>query len=106
MNCLELCGSSKAGRSDESTREAVEAASSRWDEALSVAEQRDAIADAILALPDTEKLVIGLYYYENLTADGITKVMKISSGDIAKSQARALMRLRGKLGRTPFDEDD
>ena len=44
--------------------------------ALDVGDMKDRIADAIARLPEREKLVIALYYYENLTLREIGEVLR------------------------------
>ena len=43
---------------------------------LDASELKDRLADAISALPEREKLVIALYYYENLTLREIGEVLR------------------------------
>ena len=45
---------------------------------LAQSEVRDRLADAIAALPEREKLVIALYYYENLTLREIGEVLGVT----------------------------
>ncbi len=61
-------------------------------------EQRDRIADAIAALPEREKLVIALYYYENLTLREIGEVLGVTESRVSQLHTKAVLRLRSKLG--------
>ena len=61
-------------------------------------ELRDRIADAIAALPEREKLVIALYYYENLTLREIGEVLGVTESRVSQLHTKAVLRLRGKLG--------
>ena len=61
-------------------------------------ELRDRIASAIAALPEREKLVIALYYYENLTLREIGEVLGVTESRVSQLHTKAVLRLRGKLG--------
>jgi RNA polymerase sigma factor FliA len=61
-------------------------------------ETRDRIADAIAALPEREKLVIALYYYENLTLREIGEVLGVTESRVSQLHTKAVLRLRSKLG--------
>ena len=62
-------------------------------------EIRDYIIDAIKKLPEKEKKVIVLYYYENLTLKEIGEVVEVTESRISQLHTKAIMRLRGRLGR-------
>jgi len=68
-------------------------------EKVSKEEVKKALLKAIDELPEREKLVITLYYYENLTRKEIGKIMGISEVRVFQLHTRALMRLRGKLSK-------
>jgi RNA polymerase sigma factor for flagellar operon FliA len=60
-------------------------------------ELRDRIANAIAALPEREKLVVALYYYENLTLREIGEVLGVTESRISQLHTKAVLRLRSKL---------
>jgi RNA polymerase sigma factor FliA len=60
-------------------------------------ELRDRIADAIAALPEREKLVIALYYYENLTLREVGEVLGVTESRVSQLHTKAVLRLRSKL---------
>jgi RNA polymerase sigma factor for flagellar operon FliA len=62
-------------------------------------EIRDHIIDAIRKLPDKEKKVIVLYYYEDLTLKEIGEVLDVTESRVSQLHTKAIMRLRGRLGR-------
>jgi RNA polymerase sigma factor FliA len=62
-------------------------------------EIRDHIVDAIKKLPDKEKKVIVLYYYEDLTLKEIGAVLDVTESRVSQLHTKAIMRLRGRLGR-------
>ncbi len=54
-------------------------------------------------LPDRERLVISLYYYEGLTFKEIGKVLTVSESRVYQLHTQAVLRLRGYLQRdTPL----
>ena len=57
------------------------------------------LAQAIEKLPEKERLVITLYFYEQLTLKEIAKVMKLTEGRVCQLKTQALMRLRAALKR-------
>jgi RNA polymerase sigma factor for flagellar operon FliA len=62
-------------------------------------EMRRTLALAIDRLPDREKLVISLYYYEGLTFKEIGKVLSVSESRVYQLHTQAVLRLRGYLSR-------
>ncbi len=55
------------------------------------------IVQAISELPDKEKKVLVLYYYEDLTLKEIGKVLEVTESRISQLHTKAIMRLRSKL---------
>jgi RNA polymerase sigma factor for flagellar operon FliA len=62
-------------------------------------EIKEHIVEAIKKLPDKEKKVIVLYYYEDLTLKEIGQVLDVTESRISQLHTKAIMRLRGRLGR-------
>ena len=60
-------------------------------------ELRDRIADAVDRLPEREKLVIALYYYENLTLREIGEVLRVSESRVSQLHTKAVIGLRANL---------
>ena len=67
------------------------------EQLMDQSELRDRIADAIAALPEREKLVVALYYYENLTLREIGEVLGVTESRVSQLHTKAVLRLRGKL---------
>ena len=60
-------------------------------------ELKDAVARAIEQLPEKEKLVISLYYLEELTMKETGKVLDITESRVSQIHSQAIFRLRAKL---------
>jgi RNA polymerase sigma factor FliA len=65
--------------------------------ALSQTEVREALADAIDKLPDRERLVITLYYYEELTLREIGEVLSVTESRVSQLHTKAILRLKVRL---------
>ncbi len=57
------------------------------------------IAEAVETLPEKEKLIISLYYYEELTLKEIGKVLNITESRVCQLHSQTIHRLKGKLKR-------
>jgi RNA polymerase sigma factor for flagellar operon FliA len=64
---------------------------------LDVTEMKSRLASAIDALPKREKIVIALYYYENLTLREIGEVLGVTESRISQLHTKAILRLKGRL---------
>lgn len=64
---------------------------------LKMEEVRNLISDAINKLLDKEKLVISLYYYDDLTMKEISKTLDLTESRVSQIHTKAILRLRGKL---------
>ncbi|MGB9792885.1 MAG: FliA/WhiG family RNA polymerase sigma factor [Thermacetogeniaceae bacterium] len=62
-------------------------------------EMKRILSEAIEKLPEKEKLVITLYYYEGLTLKEIGQVLNLSESRISQLHTKAILRLRGRLSR-------
>ncbi len=65
--------------------------------AIDAADLKDRVADAIARLPEREKLVIALYYYENLTLREIGEVLGVTESRVSQLHTKAVLRLRSRL---------
>ena len=55
------------------------------------------LARAINTLPEREKIVVTLYYYEGLTLAEIGQVLGVTESRICQMHTKAVLQLRGKL---------
>ncbi|HUJ19181.1 MAG TPA: FliA/WhiG family RNA polymerase sigma factor [Nitrospirota bacterium] len=58
---------------------------------------REALAQFIGQLPEKEKLILSLYYWEELTLKEIGKVMNLSEGRVCQIHNQALIRLKAQM---------
>lgn len=68
-------------------------------ESVERSEMKDLLAGAIDKLSEREKLVITLYYYEELTLKEIGKILGVSDSRVSQLHTKAVMRLRGRLSK-------
>ena len=69
----------------------------RPEAALDQTEMREALADAIARLPEREKLVVTLYYYEELTLREIGEVLGVTESRVSQLHTKAVLRLKARL---------
>lgn len=60
-------------------------------------ELKEIIAKAIDTLPEKERLMVSLYYYEELTMKEIGAVLEITESRVSQIHSKAVYRLRTKL---------
>ncbi|TVM00210.1 MAG: FliA/WhiG family RNA polymerase sigma factor [Candidatus Brocadia sp. WS118] len=66
---------------------------------LETKEEKTLLANAIAELPKKERLVISLYYFEDLMLREISEIMGISESRISQLHHRALFMLRAKMNK-------
>ena len=67
------------------------------EEAIDTVELKDRLADAIESLPDRERLVIALYYYEALTLREIGDVLGVTESRVSQLHTKAVLGMRSHL---------
>jgi RNA polymerase sigma factor for flagellar operon FliA len=65
---------------------------------MDMTELREALGDAISRLPEREKLVVTLYYYEELTLREIGEVLGVTESRVSQLHTKAILRLKARLG--------
>lgn len=68
-------------------------------EALGLGQIRVALSQAIASLPDKERLVVTLYYFEELTMSEIGAVLNLTESRISQLHSKAALRMRARLKR-------
>jgi RNA polymerase sigma factor for flagellar operon FliA len=60
-------------------------------------EMKQIVADTIATLPEKERLVISLYYYEDLNMKEIGNILGITESRVCQIHTKSVLRLRSKL---------
>src|SRR5207245_59675 len=63
------------------------------------------LAEAIEELPEKERLVLSLYYFEEFTMKEIGALLGVNESRVSQLHTKATLRLRGKLGKLVPDVD-
>jgi RNA polymerase sigma factor for flagellar operon FliA len=77
-------------------------------DALAIAnlnELKQAMAKAIEQLPEKEKMVLSLYYFDELNMKETGKVLNITESRVSQIHSQAIIRLRNKLRRANIIEN-
>lgn len=81
---------------DEAAEERLQVAGSQ-ENSLDRSRALAALAAAIAALPEREKLVVSLYYEHELNMEEVGKVLGLDKSTVCRAHGRALLILRGAL---------
>ena len=68
--------------------------------AMEKLELKETIMKHIESIPQQEKLVLTLYYYEELTFKEIGRVLNVSESRVSQIHTKAIVRMRGRLRHT------
>ena len=66
-------------------------------ESIETAEMKNILTGAINRLPEREKIVITLYYYEGLTLAEIGRVLGVTESRVCQMHTKAVLAMRGKI---------
>lgn len=102
MSCISFVSFEEMGVSTEEDRRNILNAliNDHSEDALTmtrVKELKNGIAEAISKLPEKEKLVISLYYMDELTMKEAGKVLNITESRVSQIHSQAILRLRSHL---------
>jgi RNA polymerase sigma factor for flagellar operon FliA len=78
------------------------------DDALNLTkfkELKEALGGAIKQLPEKERLVVSLYYLDELTMKETGKVLGITESRVSQIHSQAILHLRSKLRKQKLLED-
>ena len=67
-------------------------------------EVKETLAAAIEKLPEKERTVITLYYYDEMTLKEIAAILHLSEARISQLHTKAIFRMRGSLARVNDEE--
>jgi RNA polymerase sigma factor for flagellar operon FliA len=65
--------------------------------AFEITETRQILAQAINGLPEREKIVLTLYYYESLTLQEIGRVLGVTESRVCQIHTKAVLHLRSRF---------
>jgi RNA polymerase sigma factor for flagellar operon FliA len=65
---------------------------------------REAVAAAIASLPERERLVLSLYYDQELNLREIGEVLEVSESRVCQIHGQAVLRVRARLDKWFKDE--
>ncbi|MEI6365155.1 MAG: RNA polymerase sigma factor WhiG [Actinomycetes bacterium] len=71
--------------------------------AFETEETKQILAEAINGLPEREKVVVTLYYYEGLTLAEIGKVLGVTESRICQMHSKAVIQMRSKMAEVAQD---
>jgi len=57
------------------------------------------LSECIEKLSDKERLVVTLYYFEEMTLKEISSIMKVSESRVSQIHSKAISRMQGRLGK-------
>ena len=69
------------------------------DETLTLAQEVDHLRDALLELPEQERTVLSLYYFEELKLNDIARILRVSESRVSQIRSKAIGRLKRQLGK-------
>jgi len=67
-------------------------------------EVKEILKDAIIGLPESERVVVALYHYEELTLKEIGVVLNLTESRVSQIHSKAMMKLRARLLQKFMDE--
>ena len=67
------------------------------EEELLEKERKERLAEAVEKLPERERLILDLYYKEELTLKEIAGVLGVSLSRVSQIHGKTLLKLRGYL---------
>lgn len=71
---------------------------------MKIKELRNAVAESINELPEKEKMVLSMYYMNELTMKEIGNVLDLTESRVSQIHSKAIMHLRVKLRKMGFIE--
>ena len=69
------------------------------DDAITLEQESGHLRDALLELPDQERTVLSLYYFEELKLNDIARVLEVSESRVSQIRSKAIQRLRRRLAK-------
>src|SRR5687767_10527891 len=69
------------------------------DDTLTLAQETEHLRDALLELPEQQRTVLSLYYFEDLKLNDIARILHVSESRVSQIRSKAIQRLRRRLAK-------
>ena len=69
------------------------------DDSITLAQEASHLRNALLTLPEQERTVLSLYYFEELKLNDIARILEVSESRVSQIRSKVIQRLRKKLGK-------
>jgi RNA polymerase sigma factor FliA len=69
------------------------------DESITLSQEVEYLRSALLEIPEQERTVLSLYYFEELKLNDIARILSVSESRVSQIRSKAIGRLRRKLGK-------
>jgi RNA polymerase sigma factor for flagellar operon FliA len=69
------------------------------DDAITLAQEAALLRDALLQMPEQERTVLSLYYFEELKLNDIARILEVSESRVSQIRSKAIQRLRRRLSK-------
>lgn len=104
LDALDLVCPTMNSRNEEDPHDLIESASASGDqspfEQCARTEAKGFLADAINKLPEKERMILSLYYHDELTMSEIGKILGLVESRVCQLHALAVRKLRSTLNRS------
>jgi RNA polymerase sigma factor FliA len=72
---------------------------------LNIKAVKDVVAKSIEELPERQRLVLSLYYYEDMNLKEIGRILRVTESRVSQLHAQAISRMRAKLNQFFADQE-
>ena len=69
------------------------------DDAITLGQEAAVLRDALLEIPEQERTVLSLYYFEELKLNDIARILEVSESRVSQIRSKAIQRLRRRLAK-------
>jgi len=69
------------------------------DDSITLGQEAAVLRDALLEIPEQERTVLGLYYFEELKLNDIARILEVSESRVSQIRSKAIQRLRRRLAK-------
>ena len=69
------------------------------DDAITLAQEAAVLREALLEIPEQERTVLSLYYFEELKLNDSARILEVSESRVSQIRSKAIQRLRRRLAK-------